>query len=304
MYKRTIYFGNPAYLSTRLEQLVIAYPEQEREHATIPIEDIGVVILDHQQTTITSGLFAKLIQNKVAIVHCNHKHMPISLAQPLVGHTEQTKRFYEQLAMSQPLKKNLWKQIVQQKIDNQAILLQTTGEDVVPMYQFSANVLSGDTSNQEAIAAAYYWRYLFADNLEFSREREGEPPNHFLNYGYAILRALTARAIVSAGLIPSIGIHHKSKYNAYCLADDLIEPYRVYVDQLVVEFVEEGYVDEELPKEIKIELLQLPQLDVKINCQTKTLLNAVSQTIASFYHCIIGEKRGLSLPVYESITKS
>lgn len=304
MYKRSLYFGNPAYLSTRLGQLVVSYPEPSNQHKTVPIEDVGLVVIDHQQITITSGLFAKLIENKVAIVHCSEKHMPISLAQPLVGHTEQMKRFYQQVNMSQPLKKSLWKQVVEQKIYNQAALLKTTGEDVTPMYQFAAHLLSGDSSNQEAIAAAYYWRYLFDDDLEFKRERDGEPPNHYLNYGYAILRAMTARAIVSAGLLPSWGIHHKSKYNAYCLADDLMEPYRVFVDQIVIELVEEGYLDEELPKAVKVELLNLPHIDVYLKGQKKQLMNALGQTMTSFYKCIIGEKRSLDLPEYEPLTKS
>jgi len=301
MYKRTLYFNNPAYLSTRLAQLVVSYPEPIDQHKTVPIEDIGLMILDHQQITITSGLFVKLIQNKVAIVHCCEKHMPISLAQPLIGHTEQMKRFHQQINMSQPLKKNLWKQVVVQKIYNQAALLHTTGEDISPMYKYAAHVDSGDASNQEAIAAAYYWSYLFEDNLEFKRERHGEPPNHFLNFGYAILRAITARSIVKAGLLPSWGIHHRSKYNAYCLADDLMEPYRVYIDELVIDLLENGYLEEELTKDVKMILLKIPQLDVQVKGNTKMLQNAVDQTCKSLYKCIIGEKRSLELPVYEQI---
>lgn len=302
MIKRTLYFGNPAYLSTRLEQLVVSFPEQEREHKTIPIEDVGLIVIDHQQITITSAVFSKLMQNKVAVVHCDEKHMPVSLHQPLVGHSEQTERFREQIFASKPLKKNLWKQVVEQKIVNQAKLLETTGEDVVPMYKYAASVLSGDTTNQESNAAAYYWRYLFDDDLEFKREREGEPPNHFLNYGYAILRAMTARAIISSGMLPNLGIHHRNKYNAYCLADDLMEPYRIYVDELVLELVNAGFLDDQLPKEIKTELLQIPAFDVQINGKSRPLMNALSITTASLYKCFTGERRSLDLPEYEPFT--
>ncbi len=298
MLKRSLYFGNPAYLSTTHGQLVVQFPDKEKEAQRVPIEDIGLVVLDHQRITMSSGLFVKLIQNKAAIVHCCDKHMPISLAQPLIGHTLQMKRFHQQLNMSKPLKKNLWKQVVVQKILNQAEMLDCIGEDQTSMLRFAHNVQSGDSTNQEAIAAAYYWQRLFEEELDFIRDRMGPFPNAYLNYGYAILRAMTARAIVLAGLIPSLGIHHKSKYNAYCLADDMMEPYRVYVDELVLELVNQGYDQNDLNKEIKQVLLQLPALDVRIDGQTKPLMNALQQTTVSLYKCITGELRSLILPSY------
>ncbi len=301
--KRTIYFGNPAYLSTRDEQLVISYPEPSSMHKTLPIEDLGLIVIDHVQITMTSALVVKLVEQNVAIVHCDHKHLPISLAQPLVGHSAQMERIRKQMDMSQPLKKQLWKQVVIQKIDNQAALLHGLGEDATVLYRCATHVTSGDASNQEAIAAAYYWQHLFDDEPDFTRDRYGAPPNHYLNFGYAILRALVARSIIGTGLLPSLGIFHHNKYNAYCLADDLMEPYRVYVDQLVLELLDLGFLDDDLPKEVKAELLQLPYVDVSLNKKMRPLQHAVERTCKSFYQCITGERRSLQLPNYEPITE-
>ncbi len=299
MIKRTIYFGNPVYLSTRNNQLVIQYPEKEGGDIMVPIEDIGFVVIDNPQISMSATLHIRLIENKVAIVYCDERHIPISLAQPLVGHSEQTERYLNQIAMSQPLKKNLWKQVVQQKINNEAILLEAVGRDSRKMREIFAKVQSGDSSNQEAIAAAYYWGRIFPEDLDFYRDRYGPWPNNLLNYGYAILRAIVARAVVSSGMIPSLGIHHKSKYNPFCLADDLMEPYRVYVDEIVLGMVFDMEMDKVMTPEMKRQFLQLPAIDVKIEGKLKPLMNAVTQTSASLYQCITGEKRNLSLPDYE-----
>lgn len=302
MIKRTLYFGNPVYLSTRLQQLLVQYPQEEKKaDRSVPIEDIGFIVIDNPHVSMSSVLHTRLIENKVAIVHCNESHVPISIAQPLVGHSEQTERWRNQLEMSQPLKKNLWKQVVRQKIINEAILLGITGQDNRNMLAMCENVLSGDASNQEASAAAYYWNHLFPEEMEFYRGRSGPAPNHYLNYGYAILRAMVARAIVSSGLLPSIGIFHKNKYNPYCLADDLMEPYRVYVDDIVLELVYAGDIEEELTMEKKQLFLKLPAMDVRINGKRRPMMNAVTITTASLYHCIAREKRNLALPEYETI---
>ena len=300
MIKRTLYFGSPAYLSLRNKQIEVRQPrEEEAKHLvrTIPIEDIGVVLLDHQQITITHGLLHALLENNCAVVTCSPSHLPAGLLLPLDGHTLQNERFRTQLEASLPLRKQLWQQTVQAKILNQATLLgQVLGEPVKNMLAWAKQVKSGDSENLEARAAAFYWRNLFISLPGFVREREEAAPNALLNYGYAILRAIVARALVSCGLLPTLGIHHHNKYNAYCLADDIMEPYRPYVDQLVVEICEEE-IPTALTKELKVQLLSIPTLDVEIEEQRHPLMVAVSLTAGSLLRCFQGEARKISYPL-------
>ncbi|TVZ28568.1 CRISPR-associated protein Cas1 [Gillisia sp. Hel_I_86] len=298
MIKRTLFFGNPAYLSTKNEQLVVSYPEEEKEAKTVSIEDIGVLILENPQITITNGLLTKLIQNKAAVVNCDKQHLPCSILQPLVGHTQQTERFRNQLNASLPLKKNLWQQTVTSKIGNQANHLLRRGKNHKKLLRWAGEVKSGDTENHEAISAAHYWQNIF-DIDGFNRYQKGIPPNNLLNYGYAILRAVTARALISSGMLPSVGIFHRNKYNAFCLADDIMEPYRPFVDELVYEIVESGENIEELNTFLKSQLLQIPAMDVKIDDKLSPLMVAMSRTTNSLYECFLGTGRKILYPVYE-----
>ena len=300
MIKRTIYFGNPAYLSLKNKQLEVRQAQDDspqRSVRTIPIEDIGVVLLDHQQITITHGLLNALQENNCAVITCSSNHMPSGLLLPLDGHTLQNERFRCQLEASLPLRQQLWQQTIQAKITNQAHLLaEVLGEPVPNMLAWAKLVKSGDTGNLEARAAAFYWRNLFITLPDFTREREEIAPNSLLNYGYAILRAIIARSLVGCGLLPTLGIHHHNKYNAYCLADDIMEPYRPFVDQLVVDLCNDGFPDT-LTKEIKGELLSIPTLDVEIDGQRRPLMIAASQTASSLLRCFSGESRRLSYPL-------
>jgi len=298
MIKRTLFFGNPAYLSTKNEQLVINHPKNENLSKTIPIEDIGFIVLEHAQITISNGLLAKLTKNNTVLINCNQHHLPVGLLLPLDGHTEQNERFRAQIKASLPLKKNLWQQTVQAKIKNQAAMLRTVGYKTDNMLHWASKVTSGDTKNVEARAAAYYWQQIF-DIPNFTRFRSGMPPNNLLNYGYAILRAVCARALVSTGLHPSMGIHHANKYNAYCLVDDIMEPYRPYVDQIVY-YIAENY-DEyaELTTDLKQELLAIPALDVVLEGKKSPLMNAMSRTTYSLYECYVGKSKKMLYPVYE-----
>jgi CRISPR-associated endonuclease cas1, NMENI subtype len=308
MIKKTLCFSSPAYLSLRDAQLLIRLPEVEtneiltesfkkESERTIPIEDIGVVVLDNRRITITSGVLEALLENNAAVITCDQRSMPVGLLLPLCGNTTQNERFRDQLDASVPLKKQLWQQTVRQKIQNQAyVLAQVTGKEEKAMNVWADNVRSGDPDNIEARAAAYYWRYLFPDIPTFVRGREGEPPNNLLNYGYAILRAVIARALVGSGLLPTLGIHHHNRYNAYCLADDIMEPYRPYVDQLVIEIIRKVDNYALLTKEIKMELLGIPMLDVVIAGKRSPLMIAAQQTTASLYKCFSGELRRISYP--------
>ena len=308
MIKKTLCFSNPIYLSLRNEQLVLHLPEVEvngnlpevmkkKAERTIPIEDIGVVILDNRRITVTSGVLDTLLENNCAVITCDSKSMPVGLLLPLCGHKTQNERFRSQLDSSLPLRKQLWQQTVKQKILNQECVLRSnTDKETRCMCVWSNDVRSGDPDNLEARAAAYYWRNLFLDFPDFVRDREGTPPNNLLNYGYAILRAVIARSLVGSGLLPTLGIHHHNRYNAYCLADDIMEPYRPYVDQLVIDILHRFDNVSSLSKELKMELLSIPMIDVVVNGKRSPLMIAAQQTTASLAKCFSGETRRISYP--------
>jgi CRISPR-associated protein Cas1 len=297
MIKRTIFFGNPAYLSTKNEQIVISYPNKEQENKTVAIEDIGVIVLENQQITITNGLLEKLINNNVALINCDQYHLPIGLLMPLSGHTEQSERFKYQINASVPLKKNLWQQTISAKIMNQAGLLKEKGIPCRKLEIWAKEVTSGDSLNHESRAAVFYWQNLITI-ANFTRGQKGMPPNNLLNYGYAILRAITARAIVSSGMLPTLGIFHRNKYNAYCLADDIMEPYRPYVDLIVCHIMETEDLYDELTIEIKKQLLGIATIDVLIDGKNSPLMVAMSRTTHSLHECFEGTARKILYPVY------
>ncbi len=309
MIKRTLYFGNPSILSLRNNQMLLRFPELEKHEEikkmvtdkgelTFPIEDLGYIVLDHPQITITQALLEALVDNNVAVITCDHTHHPTGLLLALHSNTLQTERYHEQLTATEPLKKQLWTQLVQQKITNQAssLKMRHPKNNVDYMIKLSQSVKSGDSDNREAVAASVYWSKLFPEITQFTRSREGAPPNNLLNYGYAILRATVARSIVCTGLLPTLGLHHHNRYNPYCLADDLMEPYRPLVDILVCSIIDKYGVPEELTKDIKIELLSIPVIDVKMGNETSPLMIATQKTCQSLQKCFMGEQRKLLLP--------
>ncbi len=305
MIKKTLYFGNPIYLSLRNAQLVLKTPDADKleesfkqnAERTIPIEDIGVVVLDNRRITITTGAMEALLDNNCAIITCNSTNLPVGLMLPLSGNTTQSERFRNQIDTSLPLKKQLWQQTVRQKILNQATVLnKNTGAIVKNMQVWANEVKSGDPDNYEARAAAYYWRNIFPTLPNFVRGRGGEPPNNLLNYGYAILRACVARGLVGSGLLPTLGIHHHNRYNAYCLADDIMEPYRPFVDDLVINIMQQYPDYSELTISIKAALLTIPSLDVMLDGKRSPLMIAVGQTTASLAKCFNGELRKIAYP--------
>jgi CRISPR-associated protein Cas1 len=302
MIKRTLYFSNPAYLNLKDKQLQIDLPHlkslgEKESKKNIPIEDIGIVILDHQQITITHGCMAALLANNVALITCNHTHHPVGLLLPIDGHHTQSERYKYQIEASQPLKKQLWQQTIQAKILNQAAILFNRGIACDNMLHWAKSVKSGDPDNYEGRAAAYYWKNVFPKKLDFFRGREGDPPNNLLNYGYAILRAIVARGIVSSGLIPTLGIHHKNKYNAFCLADDVMEPYRPFVDQIVLKIIDNGENFLELSSAIKSQLLNIASVDVSFERGTSPLMVGVQYTTASLAKCYEGTLRKINYPI-------
>jgi CRISPR-associated protein Cas1 len=310
MIKRTLYFGNPAYLKTANEQLVVEIPalsvtlpegqeEIKPEVKTIPIEDIGLVILDHKQVTITQALLSKLLTNNTAVITCDDTHHPAGILLSLDGHTLQSQKFQAQIDATVPLKKQLWQQTIIAKIENQAALLKKQRAENKLLLRYASEVKSGDSENHEAKAAAYYWKHIFPEELDFRRERYGPPPNNLLNYGYAILRALVARSLVGSGLLPTLGIHHRNQYNAYCLADDIMEPYRPYVDMVVYQIIRNNGRFLEMTPSMKKMLLEIPAMDVKIDGEKSPLMNAVQRTTASLAKCFEGTSRKLLYPELE-----
>lgn len=296
MIKRTLYFGNEAYLSTTNRQLVVSYPNSN-ETKKVPIEDIGVLLLDHYRLTLTSTLLNQLLGNNVAVITCDAQHLPLGMFLNLNGHSQQQEHFEQQIAVTTAKKDRLWKQTIQQKIQNQAAVLQQQKIPIENMLRWKTKVQNGDPDNLEARAAAYYWSKVFVGNHDsFRRGRFEAPPNHLLNYGYSILRGVVARALVASGLLPSFGIHHHNKYNAYCLADDVMEPYRPFVDLLVLSILEEFEIGAELSVEVKSQLLQIPVLDVHINGRNSPLMIAVQQTTSSLQKCYTGERKLIKYP--------
>lgn len=308
MIKRTLYFGNPAYLCLKDKQLSIdTVVDGVDKTVTVPVEDIGMMVIDHPQITITSGLLQLLQENNVAVIICDYRHMPQSLLLPIEGNSIQQERYEAQLAASEPLKKQLWQQTIIQKIKNQTAALNSFGVYSDYLIPLARNVKSGDTDNCEATAAVFYWQKIFSNLLpsslgdgpkveSFVRHRNGPPPNNFLNYGYAILRGTMARSIVCAGLLPTLGIFHRNRYNAYCLADDLMEPYRPYVDQIVHNMVTNFGPLEEMQKEHKAILLKVPAIDVMIDGEKSPLMLATQRTAVSLVKCFNGEQRKILYP--------
>ncbi|MBP6387283.1 MAG: type II CRISPR-associated endonuclease Cas1 [Pseudarcicella sp.] len=307
MIKRTLYFGNPAYLSLQNHQMIIKLPEVETNlglpdilkkeaQVSIPVEDIGLVVIDHQRITITQGLMAKLFANNTVMIWCDENHLPTGISTALVGNDTFTEKVNHQLNASEPLRKQLWKQTIEAKISNQAKVMELLGCNGMVLRHLSENVNSGDPENKEGRAAARYWEALLGP-YQVNRGQHEAPPNNFFNYGYAILRAIIARSLIGSGCLPSIGIHHHNKYNAYCLADDIMEPYRPVVDLHIFQYLQTlSHLPEVLTKEHKQEMLKIPQLDITIDGKQSPLMVGCQRTTASLAKCYAGESRKLLYP--------
>lgn len=290
MLKKSILLENKASISTKNLQLVIKSKIRE---STIPIEDIGYIVIDHPEIYLSIPAMNLLIENNTAVIICNKNHLPNGLLLNLNSHHIQQEIFKNQINASAPLKKQLWQQTIVEKITNQGILLQKITSKNNNFDFLASKVLSGDSSNMEGVAASFYWKVFFEQ--KFKRERFGEYPNNFLNYGYAILRAATARALSGSGLLNTLGIHHKSKYNAYALADDIMEPFRPIIDEKVAEIME-NYDEQELNTQIKSELLQVLTRTVYFKDEKSPLMVALQKTASSLQQCYTGERKKINYP--------
>lgn len=293
MSKRILSFSNPFHLSTKLGQLVIFNKETEDE-LTRPIEDIGYVIIDNPQVTFTAALMQVLAECNIAVVFCDTKHHPSSMLLHIDTHHIQAERFKAQVNASEPLKKQLWQQTVKAKIRNQAKVLEFAGHRSTALQNLANKVTSGDTTNCEAQAARIYFRQLFGE--AFKRDREGPPPNPSLNYGYTILRASVARALVGSGLLVTLGIHHHNKYNSFALADDIMEPFRPFNDWLIYRQIRTIPDYHNLTKERKNEFFQLLHMDCVLSEQTSPLDVAIESVSANLAKCFEGSAKKLQYP--------
>lgn len=294
MIKRIIYIGSPAYLSLKNGQLMIKNIDSG-EVNSVPVSDMGYLELDNPQITITNYCMQFLSANNVVIVSCSQSHTPEGIFLPVSGNSLQSKRFQSQVECPLPVKKNIWQQLITYKIKNQYILLDSQGQHPETLKKMAKKVKSGDTDNMEAQASQYYWKNLFP-GIKFKRARFGDYPNNLLNYGYMVLRAITARAVVSAGLHPSIGVHHKNQYNPFCLADDMMEPYRPFIDKIVLEYFLNNPAVEELTKKEKSLMLNIAYLDVKAGEKTHPLMISVQNSCMALVEIFAGKKKQLPEP--------
>lgn len=290
MLKKSVLLENKASISTKNLQLVI---KSEIRESTIPIEDIGYIVIDHPEIYLSIPAMNLMIENNTAVIICNKNHLPNGLLLNLNSHHIQQEIFKNQINASAPLKKQLWQQTIVEKITNQGILLQKITSKNNNFDFLASKVLSGDSSNMEGVAASFYWKVFFEQ--KFKRERFGEYPNNFLNYGYAILRAATARALSGSGLLNTLGIHHKSKYNAYALADDIMEPFRPIIDEKVAKIIQ-NYDEQELNTQIKSELLQVLTRTVYFKDEKSPLMVALQKTTSSLQQCYTGERKKINYP--------
>ena len=295
MLKRALFFSTPYCLSLRDGQMIIHTREAPDQRKSIPIEDIGFVVLENQQVSITLPLLNALSDNNVAVIFCGENRMPNAMLMNLDSNRTQGESYRNQIEASEPLKKGLWKQIVEAKVRNQAALLRKLGRDGDKLKPYYMNVKSADADNREGIAAKIYWSELFG--AEFNRSREGLPPNNLLNYGYTLLRAAVARAIMGSGLFPAFGIFHRNRYNAFPLADDLMDPYRPYVDEQVYRLYINGL--SQLTKEVKSELLRVLFADTHFDKVVRPLEVGLTFTASSLVKCFAGIQKKIAYPLLE-----
>lgn len=290
MIKRTVLVENKTTITTKNLQLVL---KSEIRESSIPIEDIGFLVIDNNEIYLSIPAINLLTENNTAIIICNTNHLPNGMFLNLNSHHIQQEIFKNQINATVPLKKQLWQQTIVEKITNQGILLEkiTGNKNAFPF--LASKVVSGDTTNREAVAASQYWKSFFEN--DFTRERFGDYPNNFLNYGYAILRAATARALSGSGLLNTLGIHHKSKYNAFALADDIMEPFRPIIDEKVFELMQK-YKEQELNTILKSELLQILTRTVYFKDEKSPLMVALQKTASSLQQCYTGDRKKIKYP--------
>lgn len=294
MIKRVVDIENPSFLRMEMEQLII---EQNRKVvARIPAEDIGILILQHPAISLTQAVAVSCQENNIVLVFCDRRRIPSSILFPLVhGHTLHSMILKKQISIAPVRKKQLWKQVVQNKIRQQSATLRYFGKDHEMVGKLAEFVKSGDKENHESQASRKYWRLLFGD--DFRRNAQEEGINTLLNYGYAVIRAMVARAIVGAGLHPALGICHHNQYNGLNLADDLMEPFRPWVDRSVHRLSEDNRL--KIDKETKSILLGIPAKQVSYNGKVMPFMVSCHYLIADFKRAMLDNSLKLNYPEIE-----
>ena len=294
MLKKTLLVTQPGYISTANHQLLF-HNKETSEKVIIALEDIGIVIIENHQVTISAAIMSYFAMNGTTVLFCDNKHMPASITLNLNGNNRQTKIINSQLEAKKPLKKQLWKNIIEQKIKNQSLLLKKYNKNWKRVNDYSNTVLSDDTTNREGVAAQKYWSQIMPTS-QFKRDHEGSYPNNYLNYGYSILRAATARSLTSSGLLPIVGIHHKNQYNPFCLADDIMEPYRPFVDEMVISIIMRNSDEVELTKSIKAEICKVLTCDTQFKNYQRPMLMAIQETTSSLANSFLENSNSIRFP--------
>ncbi|MBU2526876.1 MAG: type II CRISPR-associated endonuclease Cas1 [Bacteroidetes bacterium] len=290
MLKKTIFITQKSSLKVKNRQLLI---QSETREGSIPIEDIGFVVVENQESFLSLPALNLLIENNAAVLICGNNHLPNGMFLNLNSHHIQQEIFKNQIQASQPLKKQLWQQTVVEKIKNQGLLLEKISGSKNHFRFLADKVLSGDSSNMEGVAAQAYWKTYFEKDIK--RARFGEFPNNYLNYGYAILRAAVARALSGSGLLCTLGINHRNKYNAFALADDIMEPFRPIVDEKVYALMQENCT-EALTTQSKAALLEILTRTVYFKDEKSPLMVGLSKTTASLQQCFLGDRKRIKYP--------
>ncbi len=281
MSKQTLVFDSPSVLSVKNGLLSIV--REGREEVLKAFEDIQTILIDHHSVSLTIPLLNRLSEEQITVVFCNERHFPQSMLMDLETNSLQTKYYRKQVEASLPMKKQIWKQVVEAKIRNQSRLLNELFQCGDVLQKYYDNVKSGDSTNREGIAANCYWKKLLGK--DFIRDRFGYEPNNLLNYGYALLRSAMARALMDSGLMPTLGVFHRNYFNSFPLADDMMEPYRPFVDRKVLELYLAG--KREVDREFKVAMLGLFYMELKRDVLTKTtasLVNVYCQTSRVVYY--------------------
>jgi CRISPR-associated protein Cas1 len=294
--KRQLVIESSGYLHVEHNQLI--YERKDSGVSKVPLEDIGLILVESREAVISAYALDSLMQQNAVIISCGADHHPSGMMVPLFGNSLHASVVRYQADSPRPRKKRMWAQTVSAKLSNQAAVMEAWGKDSTALRVMAGKVRSGDPHNVEARGAAYYWKQYVPGNTKFVRDREGDAPNNLLNYGYAIIRAAMARAIVCSGLNPALGIHHSNKYNPFCLADDLMEPYRPFVDMVVRGLMVEGNDIPVLDKFSKSALLRILTMDSLIEGAHRPILHSMTETTSSVVRILMGTQ---DVVVYPSI---
>jgi CRISPR-associated protein Cas1 len=299
MIDRIIEIANPARLSVRDAQLVIERQLSDQQLSlpfSTPISEIAVLLLAHPQVTLSQAVLSRIAEAGGSVVTIDSKYLPVSLQLPVQAHFLQTERFAKQMQLSLPNRKRLWQQIVRAKIRVQGELLKELYGSDAGLVAMSARVRSDDAGNLEAQAARRYWSQVFNDS-KFRRGAEGPDQNRHLDYGYTVLRAAVARSLCAAGLHPSIGLRHKNRYDAFCLAADVMEPFRPLIDRRVVQWIADHDLAGEFDSATKNWIIGATTIRYVCDREQRSLFDLLLRTANSVAQCVTGEQREIDIPM-------